>query len=219
MWVGVRPSADAKGPLLRAGVLGGVRGALLLLPMRPLQTLLGGRRPCYHGSLPASPTPPSRDPRGRLAAGASLDTARPAFAGGQAVFPGCSPGGGRYPAIAEGSCSASVPAQRAGFRSPLSLPQLRPREREARRGQGQGARRPLVPEAPRPRPPVSSSPPFRVLCLSAIVLTPPPLHPVVSALAPVDPTAAARICSRLSGIVSPVTSPRHGSSVCLLSLM
>lgn len=197
-----------------------------MLPMRPLQTLLGGRRPCYHGSLPASPTPSSRDPRGRLAAGASVDTARPAFAGGRAVFPGCSPGGGRYPAIAEGSCSASVPAQRAGFRSPLSLPQLRPREREARRGQGQGARRPLVPEAPRPRPPVSSSPPFRVLCLfykrcsgSAIVLTPHPPHPVVSALAPVDPTAAARICSRLSGIVSPVTSLRHGSSVCLLSLM
>lgn len=105
----------------------------------------------------------------------------PAFAGGQAMFPGCSPGGGRYPAIAEGSCSASVPAQRAGFRSPLSLPQLRPREREARQGQGQGAHRPLVPDAPRPRPPVSSSPPFRVLCLfykrcsgSAIVLTAPP---------------------------------------------
>lgn len=128
----------------------------------------------------------------------------PAFAGGQAVFPGCSPGGGRYPAIAEGSCSASVPAQRAGFRSPLSLPQLRLREREARRGQGQGAHRPLVPEALRPRPPVSSSPPFRVLCLfykrcsgSAIALTPPPFILWFLPLRPSIPLpllGSARVC-------------------------
>lgn len=156
MWVGVRPSADAKGPLLRAGVLGGVRGALLLLPMRPLQTLLGGRRPCYHGSLPASPTPPSRDPRGRLAAGASVDTARPPLPGARPCFLGAR----REEGVTRPSPKAPV---RPAFRLSVQVSAapcrfLSSGPGSARRG-GDKARVLTAHWCPRPRGPGRPSPP------------------------------------------------------------